>query len=196
MNVQRKGETVGDLTNLPGKTSAHMVRGRETKQSLPIIHPDRPRSSSPVNDNYCVNLLKVGLLDGSKRTLSVVQSPPRSVKTLNIQTPQTQVANFSVVNPVLSASWPLQKKDASPGIAECYQQRKLKYVKDVFCVDQLSFVKPVTSVQTVASNLPVGARLQTFWKAWETLGAGRKVLQFLKQSYILPFRTRPNLTRS
>ena len=174
MNVQRKSQTVGDLTKLPGRTSAHMVRARETKGCLLITHPDRPRPSTLVNDNYCVNLFKVGLLAGSKIILSVVQSPPRSVKTLDIQIPQTQVANFSVVNPVLSAPGTSQKKDIRPGIAECYQRSKLEYVKDVFCVNQFSFVKPVTSVQTVASNLPVGARLQNFWKALETLGAGPK----------------------
>ena len=62
MNFQRKSPTVGDPTNLPGRISAHMARARETKGSLHIIHPDRPRPSSPVNDNYCVNLLKLGLL--------------------------------------------------------------------------------------------------------------------------------------
>ena len=71
MNVQRKSQTVEDLTNPPGRISAHMVRARETKGSLLITHPNWPSPSSPVNDNYCVNLLKLGLLDGSKRTLSV-----------------------------------------------------------------------------------------------------------------------------
>ena len=63
-------------------------------------------------------------------------------------------------------------------------------MKDVFCVDQLSFVKPV------ASNLPVGARLQNCWKTWEHLGAGPKVVQILKEGYTLPFWIRPNLIRS
>ena len=53
------------------------------------------------------------------------------------------------------------KRKISPGIAECYQESKLKYVKDVFCVAQLAFVKPVTSVQPVVSTLPVGARGKT-----------------------------------
>ena len=42
-------------------------------------------------------------------------------------------------------------------------------MKDVFCVDQVSFVKPVTNVQAAPSNLVVGARIQNFWKAWETV---------------------------
>ena len=69
-------------------------------------------------------------------------------------------------------------------------------MKNVSYVDQLSFVRPVTNVKTVARNLIVGARLQSFWKTWENLGAGPKVLKTLKQGYILPFRILPNLARS
>ena len=69
-------------------------------------------------------------------------------------------------------------------------------MKNVSCVNRLSFVRPVTNVQTVASNLPVGARLQNYWKTWLDLGAGPKVVQILREGYTLPFQTRPNLTRS
>ena len=37
---------------------------------------------------------------------------------------------------------------------------------------------------------------QNFWKIWLDLGAGSKVVQILRESYTLPFRFRPNLTRS
>ena len=60
----------------------------------------------------------------------------------------------------------------------------------------MSCVKPVTNVKNVASNLPVGARLQNFWQTWLDLGAGPKVVQILKEGYTLPFRIRPKLTRS
>ena len=60
----------------------------------------------------------------------------------------------------------------------------------------LSCVKPVTNVKNVASNLPVGARLQNYWQTWVDLGAGLKVVQILKEGYTLPFRIRPKLTRS
>ena len=69
-------------------------------------------------------------------------------------------------------------------------------MKDVFCVDQLSFVKHVTSVTAVVSNLPVGARLQNFLKAWEDMGAGLKVVQILKVGYTLPFWIWLKLARS
>ena len=45
-------------------------------------------------------------------------------------------------------------------------------------------------------HLPVGARLQNFWKTWLDLGGGPKVIKILKEGYTLPFRIRPNLTRS
>ena len=68
-------------------------------------------------------------------------------------------------------------------------------MQSVSCVTQLSCVKTVANVMNVASNLPVGARLQNFWQAWQNLGAGPKVVQILKEGYTLPFRIRPKLTR-
>ena len=154
---------------------------------LQTFHPNQPRASSLINDNYCVDKLQEGLLTGSQ------QQTPK--KTMNTQLQETPV-NCFVVNPVLTAPRLWQKKDISPGVSGCYQEYKLKYVKDVFCVDQLSFVKPVTNVPTVASNLPVGARLQNFWQTWLDLGAGQKVVQIIKEGYTLPFRIRLKLTRS
>ena len=69
-------------------------------------------------------------------------------------------------------------------------------MKGISCVTQLSFLKPVTNIQTVASNLPVVARLQNFWETWLDLDAGLKVVQILREGYTLRFRTRPNLVRS
>ena len=73
---------------------------------------------------------------------------------------------------------------------------KLKYVKPVSCITQLSCVQPVKTVQNVVNGQPVGARLQNFWKTWLDLGAGPKIVQILKEGYTLPFRIRPQLTRS
>ena len=75
------------------------------------------------------------------------------------------------------------------------RNHRLKYVKNVSCVTQLSCVASVINVQSVAQNLPVGARLQNFWKTWLDLGAGPKVIEILREGYTLPFRTRPKLTR-
>ena len=63
------------------------------------------------------------------------------------------------------------------------------------CVIPLSYVNVVRNAPNVASNLPVGARLQNFWQKWLDLGAGPKVVQILKEGYTLPFRTRPKLSR-
>ena len=67
-------------------------------------------------------------------------------------------------------------------------------MKDVSCVTQLSFVKPVTNVPAVALDIPIGARLHKFWETWEALGDGLKLVKILKEGYTLPFRTWPNLT--
>ena len=99
---------------------------------------------------------------------------------------------------VPSAPGHSQKRELSPGWAECQSKacHKLKYVKPVSCVTQLSCVQPVKTVQNVVNDQPVGARLQNFWKTWLDLGAGLKIVQILKEGYTLPFRIRPQLTRS
>ena len=60
-------------------------------------------------------------------------------------------------------------------------------MKDVSCVDQLSFAQPVTNVQAAAQDLPVGARLHQFWETDEAFAAGPKVIKILKEDYTLPF---------
>ena len=57
-------------------------------------------------------------------------------------------------------------------------------------------MKLAPNVPNVAQNLPVGTRWGQFWKIWESLGAGPKVVQVLKEGYTLHFQTRPKLTRS
>ena len=66
---------------------------------------------------------------------------------MNIQTRDSLSADLNVVNLVPIAKGLLQKKD--PVVVNYCNQRELKYVKYVFCVDQLSFVKHVINVQTV-----------------------------------------------
>ena len=91
-----------------------------------------------------------------------------------------------------------QKKEISPGVADCHPFQKshtVKYVKGVSCVTQLSYVQPVANVRNVVTTYPVGARFQHFWKVWLELGAGPKVTHILKEGYPLPFRIRPRLTR-
>ena len=68
--------------------------------------------------------------------------------------------------------------------------------KPLSCVNQLSSVQNVTNVPPVVPNLPVGARLHQFWKKRAALGISPKVLAVLREGYILPFRFRPNLTRT
>ena len=49
------------------------------------------------------------------------------------------------------------KERLSPDIV---LQKSLKYMNDVSCVDQLSFVQSVKNVPIAAPDFPVGARLQ------------------------------------
>ena len=175
-------QTTGKPTDLPGRTLETGLRIRRVK-AKPLTTPrDQPRASSPINDNYFVNSLQDGLLAGSK-TLT-------QEKTIN-------VVNCHVVTDVPSAPGHSQKRELSPGTADCQLNRnhKLKYVKVVSCVTQLSCVQPVNNAPNVVQKLLLGARLQNLWQTWLDLGAGPKVIQTLREGYSLPFRTRPKLTK-
>ena len=87
-----------------------------------------------------------------------------------------------------------QKKGVNPNY--CHNYTEIIYVKHVSGVGHLSSVNLVTNIPTVTIDLPVGERLHQFRGKWETLGASAKVITALKEGYTLPFRFRPNLTRS
>ena len=184
MKGRIRGRLTGtqDLTKTPGKP----LEGNSSEEEEvvpPLSHHDQPRASSRINDNYCVAKLQTRLVAGSK---------PQTINTglkLNVKLP--------VASHVHTAPGYSQKRELSPGSAGChYKSYKLKSVKSVSGVTQLSCVQPVTNVENAAPNLPVGARLQNFWQTWLDLGAGPKVVQILKEGYTLPFRIWPRLTRS
>ena len=145
---------------------------------------DQPRASSPINDNQCVFKSQEGLLAGSLVT------EQRQYKDTFVK--------LNVVNHAHTAPGLSQKKEISPGVADCHPFQKshtVKYVKGVSCVTQLSYVQTITNVRNVVTTYPVGARFQHFWKVWLELGAGPKVTHILREGYLLPFRIRPRLTR-
>ena len=69
-------------------------------------------------------------------------------------------------------------------------------MKNVSSVGHLSSVNLVTNAPHAVIDPPVGARLHQFWEKWEALGSSPKVVTTLREGYTLPFRFRPNLTRS
>ena len=58
--------------------------------------------------------------------------------------------NCHVAKVVQSASGLSQRKGVSPGTADYQRNYKLKHVKGISCVTELSCVKPVTNVKNVA----------------------------------------------
>ena len=97
--------------------------------------------------------------------------------------------SYHVASHVPFAGGSPQKKGVIPE-----PQMSIKSVKGVSCVDQLSSVQNVTNVPLV-TNLPVGSRLHEFWERWAALGVSPKVISVVRLGYILPFRSRPFLTR-
>ena len=169
------------LTNQGNKSPANRLgkplvliarKGRASPQS---IHHVRPRASL-LNGNYCVNFLLSRRLARSKQTLNINQCHQTGPKTVNcVQYNQTgpesgqtlktcqPVINFPdsvVVNHAHIVKGQPQKKGVS--LAVIRQCQPLKYVNNVSCIDQLCSVKNTPNVQTVAQDLPVGARLHQF----------------------------------
>ena len=101
--------------------------------------------------------------------------------------------DFCVANAHIVTGLP-QRKGINPNCCQMYTE--IKYVKDVSCVGHLSSVNLVTNAPPVVTNPPVRARLHKFWEKWEVLGSSPKVITTLREGYTLPFRFRPNLTRS
>ena len=104
--------------------------------------------------------------------------------------------NSSVVFPAPFAIGQPQKKGISPVPVNLNKVQSLKYVNNALCVDHLCSVTHVANVPNVASNLPVGTRLQNYWTKWVDLGANPTVVQILREGYHLPFRIRPKLARN
>ena len=174
--------TLRNRTDRPGKMFLLTASIDEGKENTSIPH-NQPRASSRINDNYCVTNLQARLLAGSthKKTLTF----------------QDTVVNLNAVKHALSATGHPQRKGLSPGLAVVKNRdHTLKIVKGASSVTQLSCVQPVVNVPLAAKTLPVGSRLRNFWQTWLDLGAGPKIIQILREGYTLPFRIRPNLTRS
>ena len=98
--------------------------------------------------------------------------------------------SYPVVSHVPFAGGSPQKKGVIPE-----HQMSIKSVKGVSCVNHLSSVQNVTNVPLVVPNPPVGSRLHKFWEKWTALGVNPKVVSVLREGYVLPFQSKPYLTR-
>ena len=151
----------------------------------------RLRVESRVNDNQCIEFVT-----GQKDSVCVpgqidLNQPPVIARDKKV-TVNCHV-DFCVANADFVTRLP-QKKGVNPNCCQMYIE--IKYVKDVSCVGHLSSANLITNVPPVVIDPPVGARLHIFWDKWEVLGASPKVVATLREGYTLPFRFRPNLTRS
>ena len=86
-----------------------------------------------------------------------------SGETVKVCQTVTNVVNSVVVNHAHIVQGQPKKKNLSPAVV---RHLLLKHVNNVSCVDQLCSVKHLQNVQTVAQDLPVGARLNQFWETW------------------------------
>ena len=157
--------------------------------------PHSPRSRlrvpSLINDNHCVNSVtgqknSVHVTDqGDLNPAPVVAGNSKATLNLNVD---SYVTNAHIVTGLP------QRKGVNPTFCQMYTE--IKCVKNVSCVGHLSSVNLVTNAPHAVIDPPVGARLHQCWEKWEALGSSPKVVTTLRGSYTLPFRFRPNLTRS
>ena len=176
--------------------SKYANRERKVVANLPLSHRNWPRVLRNVNDNYCVNYvtrLKDFACVPGKECLNPSLVMAGSSNLTNKSETVNLPVNSCVANVHFVTGLP-QKKGINPNY--CHNYTEIKYVKDVSCVGHLSSANLVTNVPTVAIDPPVGARLHQFWEKWEALGSSPKVVTALREGYTLPFRFRPNLTRS
>ena len=143
MRGQRNHIIVASLTSRLGKLLVPVVIGESTRASQVTTLQDQPRVSRCINYYFNVPVCARHLTN-RKKTL-------KSCQTLN-------------VNSLVAGQ--LQKRGLSPVIVQ--QAKPLKYVKDVSCVDQLSFVQNVRKVPVVALDLLIGARLHQFLETKES----------------------------
>ena len=66
MNAQTNGRITGSQTDQHGKILRIVDCQRKPKAKPRTTLHDQPKGSSPMNDNYCVKVLRTGLLPGSK----------------------------------------------------------------------------------------------------------------------------------
>ena len=151
----------------------------------------RPRVSSLINDNHCVNSV-TGLKNsvhvtgqGDLNPAPVVAGNSKVTLNLNVD---SCVANAHIVTGLP------QRKGVNP--TNCQMYTEIKYVKNVSCVGHLSSVNLVNNAPHGVIDPPVGARLHQCWEKWEALGLSPKVVATLREGCTLLFRFRPNLTRS
>ena len=160
----------------------------------PPFHRNRPRVPSCVNDNYSVQCA-TGLKDCVCVPGQLDLNPSPVVakdKTLTSKSETVFLHVNSCVANVHSVTGLPQKKGVNPNY--CPNYTEIKYVKVVSCVSHLSSY--CHKCPNCCHKSTCRGDLHQFWEKWEDLGASPKVVTALREGYTLPFRFRPNLTRS
>ena len=103
------------------------------------------------------------------------------------------VSCINVVDPVPIVT--MQGQPQKKGLSPVQSLTKIKLVKGASCVNQSLSAPSVPNVPHVATEINVGARLQSFWQVWQRLGSNPRVVSVLRDGYNLPFRERPQLSR-
>ena len=159
--TSRLAITTGNRTSLLGsrlKTSNKPGRVVAKPQHSPR---SRPRVSSLINDNHCVNSVT-----GQKNSVHVTGQGdlnPAPVVAGNSKVTLNLNVDSCVANAHIVTGLP-QRKGVNPTYCQMYTE--IKYVKNVPCVGHLSSVNLVNNAPHAVIDPPVGARLHQCWEKW------------------------------
>ena len=136
----------------------------------------RPRVSSLINDNHCLNSVI-----GQKNSVHVTGQGdlnPAPVVAGNSKVTLNLNVDSCVANAHIVTGLP-QRKGINPTFCQMYTE--IKYVKNISCVGHSSFVNLVNNAPHAVIDPPVGARLHQCWEKWEALGSSPKVVTTLRE---------------
>ena len=188
-----------EIENTPRLSRFHSLNSNLGVSLAGTVHEDvgvaevpthvfpNPSPTSILNDNYCVGPKTLHVKSVRRDTLFCKNQLLNS-QTLKLDVPYHVVFHAPSVH--LRGLPP--KKEIRP---VPYQNKKIKHVKAVCCVNPCLSVPPVSNVPKAVSKQNVGGRLQRFWQVWQNMGANPRVVSILKECYTLPFKQRPCLIR-
>ena len=163
-------------------------QSRRGKENI-NIHPDQPRASSPINDNYCVNDLQAGLVAGSKQP-----TPDSDNNNEHFFTKDS--CKLCCCKSCTYCTRAFTKERCKSWPVRLLSELQIKICERCFLCRSIVFCKTFNKCLTCC--LKSACRGQTSELLAKLAGSGCRSESSSnpQEGYTLPFRTQPNLPRS
>ena len=177
MKGRNKGRTE-NRTNRPGKT-CHALSAARTKGSNSTPHV-LPRVSSSINDNQCFFAIETTAAD---------REPTRDYEHFKCKVTCCKFCSYC-------ARAFAKERNKSRGSSLFSRSKFIKICERCFLCHSIVSCKYCNKCSQCCHKSSCRGQTPKFWEKWSELGSGPKVVQILREGYTLPFRTRPNLSRT